>query len=71
MLPLQRRHTIITNPVVAPEHLQLKRRALTLRAAMHCHFSRPHAENADAPHSDGVSPATHPTRYPMVNPDAP
>jgi hypothetical protein len=71
MPPLQRRHTIATNPVVAAEHLQLRRRALHQRAAMHSHFSRPHAENADAPHSDGVSHATHPTRYPAANPDAP
>jgi hypothetical protein len=59
MPPLQRRHIIVTNPVVAPKQQQLRRRALHQRAAMHCHFSRPHTENADAPHSDGVSPATH------------
>ena len=35
MPPLQRRHTIVTSPVVAPEHQQLRRRALHQRAAMH------------------------------------
>src|SRR5215207_9980309 len=65
-----RRNTIATNPVVAAEHLQLERRPHNQRSTMPRHSAPPPTAHADAPRTNGASPATHPTRTPTANPDA-
>src|SRR5215217_6812108 len=60
----------VRQPIIRPKLQQLERRLVRWRTTMARHFSRPPTQNADAPHTDDASHATHPKQTQAPNPDA-
>src|SRR5215217_1571186 len=61
----------VREPIVRAELQQLERRPVNQWPTMHGHLGRPPTQNVDAPHTDGVAHATHPTQTQVRYPDAP